>query len=258
MVGSLTRLREACRLAKHRLSADTATAIAVDLPGQRTSIRLTRTELEQLVDEPLDGFLAALDDTLDRNGVPPAHVSAVATIGGGARIPLLTQRLSQHLRTQVVTTPHPQLTAAAGASLLAATSTGRRNGDHADADRTGRCAVHATRRAGTGRAGLVAGPRGRDGRRRRRPHPWSSADRPSSSASTIGTTSRPRRRGPLVAFGLSGSRGDRRTGGLRHHPVRRRDRSRRARQPFRRQLRWHRPSRRSLRWRPSPRPPPSS
>ncbi|MBB5162040.1 Hsp70 family protein [Mycobacterium sp. AZCC_0083] len=122
MVGSLTRLREACKLAKHRLSADTAAAIAVDLPGQRTSIRLTRTELEQLLDEPLDGFLAALDDTLDRNGVQPAHVSAVATIGGGARIPLLTQRLSQHLRTQVVTTPHPQLTAAAGASLLATSS----------------------------------------------------------------------------------------------------------------------------------------
>ena len=122
MVGSLTRLREACRLAKHRLSADTAAAIAVDLPGQRTSIRLTRTELEQLLDEPLDGFLAALDDTLERNGVSPAHVSAVATIGGGARIPLLTQRLSQHLRTEVVTTPHPQLTAAAGASLLAASS----------------------------------------------------------------------------------------------------------------------------------------
>src|SRR5882757_4752854 len=122
MVGSLTRLREACKLAKHRLSADTAAAIAVDLPGQRTSIRLTRTELEQLLDEPLDGFLAALDDTLDRNGVQPAQVSAVATIGGGARIPLLTQRLSQHLRTDVVTTPHPQLTAAAGASLLAASS----------------------------------------------------------------------------------------------------------------------------------------
>jgi actin-like ATPase involved in cell morphogenesis len=122
MVGSLTRLREACKLAKHRLSADTAAAIAVDLPGQRTSIRLTRTELEQLLDEPLDGFLAALDDTLARNGVRPAHVSAVATIGGGARIPLLTQRLSQHLRTQVVTTAHPQLTAAAGASLLATSS----------------------------------------------------------------------------------------------------------------------------------------
>jgi hypothetical protein len=122
MMGSLTRLREACKLAKHRLSADTAAAIAVDLPGQRTSIRLTRTELEQLLDEPLDGFLAALDDTLDRNGVQPAHVSAIATIGGGARIPLLTQRLSQHLRTQVVTTPHPQLTAAAGASLLATSS----------------------------------------------------------------------------------------------------------------------------------------
>jgi hypothetical protein len=68
---------------------------------------------------PLSEFLAALDETLERYGVPAAHVSAVATVGGGARIPLITQRLSEHLRAPVVTTPHPQLTAAEGAALIA-------------------------------------------------------------------------------------------------------------------------------------------
>jgi molecular chaperone DnaK (HSP70) len=70
--------------------AELGDAGQTDLPGQRTSVRFTRTELENLLDEPLAGFLAALDDTLERNGVPAARVSAVATIGGGARIPLLT------------------------------------------------------------------------------------------------------------------------------------------------------------------------
>ncbi len=51
--------------------------------------------------------------------MPAASVSAVATVGGGARIPLITQRLSEHLRAPVVTTPHPQLTAAEGAALIA-------------------------------------------------------------------------------------------------------------------------------------------
>ena len=37
-----------------------------------------------------------------------------ATVGGGARIPLVTQLLSEHLRVPVVTTAQPQLTAAVG------------------------------------------------------------------------------------------------------------------------------------------------
>ncbi|BBY44599.1 Hsp70 family protein [Mycolicibacterium celeriflavum] len=119
MVGSLARLRDECRDAKERLSAQTATAVAVDLPGHHADIRVTRTELERLMAGSLTNFLAALDDTLDRYGVPQAAVAAVATIGGGARIPLITQRLSAHLRAPVVTTPQPHLTAAAGAALIA-------------------------------------------------------------------------------------------------------------------------------------------
>ncbi|AGB20808.1 molecular chaperone [Mycobacterium sp. JS623] len=119
MVGSLVRLRDECRRAKERLSAETATAVIADLPGHRADIRITRTELEVLMQASLTDFLAALDETLERYGVPKASVAAVATIGGGARIPLVTQRLSEHLRAPVVTTPHPQLTAAVGAALIA-------------------------------------------------------------------------------------------------------------------------------------------
>jgi len=119
MVGSLGRLRDECRWAKERLSAETATAVVADLPGHRADIRVNRTELEDLIHTPFADFLAALDDTLQRNGVPAASVSAVATVGGGARIPFVTQRLSEHLRAPVVTTPPPQLTAAEGAALIA-------------------------------------------------------------------------------------------------------------------------------------------
>jgi hypothetical protein len=119
MVGSLARLRDECRRAKERLSAETATAVVTDLPGHRADIRVTRTGLEDLIQAPLSEFLAALDETLERYGVPAASVSAIATVGGGARIPLITQRLSEHLRAPIVTTPHPQLTAAEGAALIA-------------------------------------------------------------------------------------------------------------------------------------------
>ena len=119
MVGSLSVLRDECRRAKERLSDETATAIVIDVPGIETTVRMTRMELDHLIDEPLAEFLAALADTLDRNRIPLASISAVATIGGGARIPLITQRLSEHLRTTVVTTPQPQLTAAEGVALIA-------------------------------------------------------------------------------------------------------------------------------------------
>jgi hypothetical protein len=119
MVGSLMRLRDECRRAKERLSESTATAAVADLPDHRVDVRVTRTELEGLMAAPLSEFLAVLGETLERYGVPAASVSAVATVGGGARIPLITQRLSEHLRAPVVTTPHPQLTAAEGAALIA-------------------------------------------------------------------------------------------------------------------------------------------
>ncbi len=122
MVGSLAVLRDECRRAKERLSDETATAIVVDVPGMETTVRFTRKELDDLITEPLDGFLAALADTVARNRIPLAGISAVATVGGGARIPLVTQRLSEHLRTAVVTNPQPQLTAAAGAALIAGRS----------------------------------------------------------------------------------------------------------------------------------------
>ncbi|WP_326548364.1 Hsp70 family protein [Mycolicibacterium sp. ND9-15] len=118
VVGSLARLRDECRAAKERLSAETATAVAVDLPGHRGDIRVTRSELERLAAHPVADLLAALDEMLERYGVPPAAVTAVATVGGGARIPLITQKLSEHLRAPVVTTAQPQLAAATGAALI--------------------------------------------------------------------------------------------------------------------------------------------
>ena len=118
-VSSLARLRNDCRQAKERLSAETAAVVRAELPGFTSDVRVTRTELEQLIGEPLAGVLNTVEDTLQRNNIPLANVSAVATVGGGANIPLVTQQLSTRLRAPVVTTPQSQLNVAAGAALLA-------------------------------------------------------------------------------------------------------------------------------------------
>jgi hypothetical protein len=119
-VGSLTRLREECRNAKERLSAETVTELMAELPGYTSGIRVTRAELETLIAAPLEGVLSALENALERNRISWSNVSAVVTIGGGASIPLITQRLSEHSRAPVVTTPQPALDAAVGAALFAA------------------------------------------------------------------------------------------------------------------------------------------
>lgn len=118
-VGALARLRDECRQAKERLSAETATAVNAEVPGFHSDIRITRPELEHLIAEPVAGLLATIEDTLQRNGIAPSSVSAVATVGGGAAIPLITQRLSEQLRAPVITTPQSQLNVAAGAALVA-------------------------------------------------------------------------------------------------------------------------------------------
>src|SRR5258705_8369453 len=119
-VGSLARLREECRNAKERLSAETVTELIAELPGYRSGIRVTRAELESLIAQPLAAGLAALENTLERNRISWPNVSAVVTIGGGASIPLITQHLSEHSRAPVVTTPQPALDAAVGAAVFAA------------------------------------------------------------------------------------------------------------------------------------------
>ncbi|MCV7346317.1 Hsp70 family protein [Mycolicibacterium rhodesiae] len=119
-IGSLTRLRAQCRAAKERLSTVTVTALPAELPNFRGDVRLTRTELDGAMGHALNEFVAVLQDTLARSGVRPSHLAAVASVGGGAAIPVITTTLSEHLRVPVITTARPALTGAIGGALRAA------------------------------------------------------------------------------------------------------------------------------------------
>ena len=119
-IGSLGRLRAQCRDAKERLSTAAVTSVPVDLPGRRTEVRITRAELDEVIREPLAGFLDSVQDTLQRSGIRPGDLVAVASVGGSARIPVLTTSLSERLRVQLITPTQPELSAAIGAGLGAA------------------------------------------------------------------------------------------------------------------------------------------
>jgi hypothetical protein len=118
-IGSLTRLRAACRGAKEQLSSTTVTTLSDELPGLGGETRLTRSELDDAIRDPLDNFLAVLEETLARNRVRGSELVAVVSAGGGANIPAVTTKLSGRLRVPVVTAPRPHLTAAIGGALRA-------------------------------------------------------------------------------------------------------------------------------------------
>ena len=65
-VGQLGQLREQCRTAKERLSTDTVTEFVAELGGRRCTMRLTRDELGDLIQDRLTGFIYAFDTMLAR------------------------------------------------------------------------------------------------------------------------------------------------------------------------------------------------
>jgi actin-like ATPase involved in cell morphogenesis len=118
-IGQLAQLREECRQAKEFLSTQTITELAVELPGYRSSVEVTRAQLECLMQDRLTGVISAFEDMLARNNIGWANLAAVAMVGGGASIPLVAQRLSAHTRAPVVMAPQPALAMAVGAAMLA-------------------------------------------------------------------------------------------------------------------------------------------
>ncbi len=116
-MGSQARLLGECQRAKEELSGASEATIA-SIPGSAgADIRLSRTEFEQLISGPLDRFVSTVEEILQRNGIR-ANLAAVATVGGGASIPVLTTRLSERLQVPIFTTPQPVVSAAVGAAVL--------------------------------------------------------------------------------------------------------------------------------------------
>src|SRR3984885_7768549 len=118
VIGQLANVRKECRLAKERLSDETATELVVELPGQRARVEVSRAELESLIEDRLKGVFSAFDDMLRRSRVRLKDLTAVAMVGDVARIPIVAQRLSSHAKASVMTAKQPGLAMAFGALLL--------------------------------------------------------------------------------------------------------------------------------------------
>jgi molecular chaperone DnaK len=116
----LARLRRDCVDAKEALSTDVQAIIPVSLPGRSTSVRFTRSELEELVRPPLEETVSALGRALRSANLEPADLHAIVLVGGGSRIPLVRELLQQAYPVRTALDTHPKHDVALGAVQVGA------------------------------------------------------------------------------------------------------------------------------------------
>jgi molecular chaperone DnaK len=114
-IGGLARLRRECVEAKEALSVDSETMVQVALPGLVTSVRVSRTELEQLIRPTLDQTVAATARALRSAGLGPKDLSGIVLVGGSSRIPLVAEVLQRELDAPIALDAHPKHDIALGA-----------------------------------------------------------------------------------------------------------------------------------------------
>ncbi|WP_426184635.1 Hsp70 family protein [Microbacterium sp. TWP3-1-2b2] len=114
---ALARLRRASVAAKEALSFDADATIPLTLTAPGSTVRITRSELEAMIDPALERTLDGLERALDSARLGPEDLELILLTGGSANIPLVAQRLSERFDLPLVTAP--AAAAALGAARLA-------------------------------------------------------------------------------------------------------------------------------------------
>ncbi|MFC5996679.1 Hsp70 family protein [Pseudonocardia hispaniensis] len=117
VLGAVARVRRECTEAKEALSADTEVTVPVVVPGVQASVRLHRSEFEQMIRPRVEETVAALRRAVDSAGLTPEQLTAVLLVGGSSRIPLVAQLVSEQLGRPVAVDADPKNAIAKGAVL---------------------------------------------------------------------------------------------------------------------------------------------
>jgi molecular chaperone DnaK len=104
----LARLRRECVEAKEALSVDVETTVPVALPGLLTSVRLTRSEFEQLIGPAVEQTVAAMARAIRAAGLRPPDLSGIVLVGGSSRIPLVAEVLQRRFELPTALDTHPK------------------------------------------------------------------------------------------------------------------------------------------------------
>ncbi|WP_310166130.1 Hsp70 family protein [Arthrobacter sp. BE255] len=118
-MAALSRLRRECVEAKEALSADSEASISVFLPAVHQQVRLVRSELEAMIEEPIRETVDSLERSLDELGLEADDLTAVLLIGGSSRIPLVAQLISEQLDRPIAVDADPKSSICLGAVVAA-------------------------------------------------------------------------------------------------------------------------------------------
>lgn len=116
----LARLRRDCTEAKESLSSETEAVVPLLLGGRLQRVRLTRAEFNELIGPLVEDTLEVLDRVIRRSGLTPGELGALVLVGGSARVPLISERLTQRFGRPATLAPQPKMCVAMGAALIAA------------------------------------------------------------------------------------------------------------------------------------------
>src|SRR3954466_1133947 len=120
---ALQRLKEAAEKAKIELSTAMETDInlpfiTADASGPKhLQARLSRSKLEQLVDDLLQRTMAPVKKALDDAGVDPKKIDEVVLVGGSTRMPKVQQMVRDHFGKEPHKGVNPDEVVAVGAAV---------------------------------------------------------------------------------------------------------------------------------------------
>ena len=114
----LAQLRQECAAAREELSFDPEVVIPLAALGRQTTVRLTRSEFEGMIDQQIERTCDALEDLLEDSGTSMDEVDAILLVGGASRTPRVAQHLSEQFDRPMVLDPHARSVAALGAARV--------------------------------------------------------------------------------------------------------------------------------------------
>jgi hypothetical protein len=124
-ISAARRLRAECVEAKDALSSDTSVAIPVALPGLDAEVRLTRSELEDMMRPLLLQTARSLEQAIRSAGLDRADVDRVLLVGGASRMPIVSELVTEALGRPSFVDAHPKHVIALGAAITAGTTATR-------------------------------------------------------------------------------------------------------------------------------------
>jgi molecular chaperone DnaK len=127
---ALQRLREAAEKAKIELSSTVETEINLPFITQKDgqplhlTVKLTRAELENLVDDLIQKTISPVEKCLKDAGVSKNNISEVVMVGGMTRMPKVLEVVKNFFGKDLDTTVNPDEVVAVGAAVQGAVLTG--------------------------------------------------------------------------------------------------------------------------------------